>query len=75
MSQYLGVAEVAIVALDGALQTGDTLHFRGHTTDFYQRVERLEIDHQRVSSARGGSVAIAVTQRVREGDGVFRLSR
>ena len=29
----------------GELRVGDTIHIRGHTTDYYQQVDRLELDH------------------------------
>jgi putative protease len=54
---------------------GDTLHIRGHTTDFYQRVDRIEFDHQPVTMARAGQqVGVHVSQRVREHDEVFLVS-
>jgi putative protease len=60
---------------EGTLRTGDTVHIRGHTTDFYQRVDRLEWEHEVLESAgTGQSVAMQVSQRVREGDEVFRLN-
>lgn len=58
------------------VRVGDTIHVHGHTTDFYQRVERVEIDHQDREVARAGeSAGIHVAQRVRPGDVVYRLSR
>jgi putative protease len=68
--------DAAIVQIDaGALNVGDTLHFRGHTTDFYQRVDRIEVDHAPVPVARAGQVVgVHVSQRVREHDEVFRLA-
>lgn len=60
---------------EGGLRTGDTVHIRGHTTDFYQRVERLEWEHEVLGSAEAGqNVAMQVSQRVREGDVVYRLN-
>jgi putative protease len=54
---------------------GDTIHVRGHTTDFYQRVNRIEIDHAQVEIAKPGqSVGVEITQRVREHDEVFKVS-
>ncbi|MGH0029728.1 MAG: hypothetical protein ACQGVC_08050 [Myxococcota bacterium] len=48
---------------------------RGHTTDYYQRIERLERDHASVPTARRGEeIALQVAQRVREGDLVYRLT-
>jgi putative protease len=77
VTHYFAHANAAIVALDeGSVRVGDTLHFRGHTTDFYQRVERVEIDHQPVEHAGPGQeVGIQVSQRVRENDVVFRVTR
>ena len=63
------------IALEsGALQRGDLLHFRGHTTDFYQSARRLEREHREIELARAGeTVGVQVDQRVREGDRVFKL--
>jgi len=61
---------------EGEIAVGDTVHIRGHTTDFYQRLEHLEIDHIPVQRARvGQEVAFTVSQRVREHDQVYRVSR
>jgi putative protease len=60
----------------GELRVGDTVHVHGHTTDFYQRVERIELEHAQVEVARAGDhIGLQVQQRVREGDVVFRLPR
>jgi putative protease len=60
---------------EAELRAGDTVHIRGHTTDFYQRVDRLEWEHQTLDVARRGhEVAMQVSQRVREGDVVYRLT-
>jgi putative protease len=68
--------DAAVVAIEsGELRVGDTIHVRGHTTDFYQRVDRLELDHLPVQSGRSGqSVGVHVSQRVREGDAVTKVS-
>jgi translation initiation factor IF-2 len=72
---YYDHAGAGVISLsDGELRVGDTIHVRGHTTDFYQRVERLERDHEPVQVARvGEEVAVQVSQRVREGDELFVL--
>jgi putative protease len=77
ISHYYGHANAGIIEIEaGELRVGDTLHFRGHTTDFYQRVERIEVDHQPVESAVAGQVVgVQVSQRVREGDEVSRVSQ
>ena len=66
----------AVLIEHGVLRVGDTVHVRGHTTDFYQRVERIELEHAPVQTARAGDhVGIEVHQRVREGDVVYRLQK
>src|SRR5262249_30955168 len=70
---HVNAGVIAIEA--GELRVGDTVHIRGHTTDYYQRIDRLEVDHQPVPVARAGqSVGVHVTQRVREGDAVWKVS-
>ena len=55
-------------------QEGDTLYFKGHTTNFKQKVESLQINHQRVSQASSGDeVGIQTKSRTREHDLVFKL--
>jgi putative protease len=77
ISHYYGHVDAGIVNIEsGDLRVGDTVHIRGHTTDFYQRVERIEVDHASVEVARPGqAVGLQVAQRVREGDEVLRVSR
>ena len=77
MTHYYPHVDACVVLIEsGELKIGDTVHVRGHTTDFYQRVDRIELDHQSVSAARvGQSVGIHVSQRVRAHDVVHRLSR
>ncbi len=66
---YSRVSAAAVAVGPGEIRTGDTVHFRGHTTDFYQRLDRLEVDHQPVQIASPGQVVgVHVSQRVREGD-------
>ena len=77
VTHYYAHVDAAIIRLErGEVRVGDTIHIRGHTTDFYQRVEHIELDHQMVESGKAGPVVgIQVSQRVREGDEVIRASR
>jgi hypothetical protein len=76
VTHYFGKVEAGVISLEsGELRVGDTIHVRGHTTDFYQRVNRIEIDHAPVEIAKPGqSVGVEITQRVREHDEVFKVS-
>ncbi len=65
-----GVA--AIEVADGEVKVGDTLHFRGHSTDFNQVIESMQVEHAQVDTARkGDSIGIKVADRVREHDEVY----
>ncbi len=69
----LGVGVVELVA--GELRVGDTIHIKGHTTDFYQKVESMQVEHQQVTVAKkGDSIGLKVIDQVREHDKVFRVS-
>ena len=72
---YSKIGVAAIRLADGALQVGDTIHVRGHTTDLTQPVESLQVEHQPVQRAeRGSQVAVKVRERVRKHDEVLRVS-
>jgi putative protease len=76
VTHYYPHVDAGVIELEaGELRVGDTIHVRGHTTDYYQRVDRIEVDHQAVQVARrGASIGVHVTQRVREGDEVWKVS-
>lgn len=69
----IGVAAIEVTA--GSLKIGDTIHIKGHTTDFQQPIESMEIEHEPVEQAGpGDSIGIKVRERVRRNDGVYRVS-
>jgi translation elongation factor EF-1alpha len=76
VTHYYPRVDAAVVTVGpGTLHTGDTVHFRGHTTDFYQTLDRLEFDHQPIEVAKPGQqVGVHVSHRVREGDVVKRIA-
>lgn len=65
-----GVAAVEI--LKGRLKVGDKVRFLGYTTDFTQKIQSIQINHQDISEAGVGDyVGILVVDRVRENDRMF----
>ena len=65
----------AIVITADGLKVGDTIHITGHTTDFTQTVDSMQIDNQSVDEAKvGDDVGIKVTDRTRPGDAVYKVS-
>lgn len=65
---------VAVLRLDKGIRLGDNLHFLGGHTDFEQRLESMQVDHQPVEAAAAGTeVAVKLGQPARRGDAVYRL--
>ena len=69
---YFVKAGVAGLKLTGTLHAGDTVRFKGHTTDFTQIVESMQVENKAVEVAGPGDEAgIKVKDRVREHDQVL----
>jgi putative protease len=66
------VAAIEITA--GELRVGDTIHIKGHTTDFEETVNSMQVEKEAIDQAKPGDlVGIQVADRVREGDKVFKV--
>ncbi|OIR09603.1 MAG: hypothetical protein BEU05_02440 [Marine Group III euryarchaeote CG-Bathy2] len=75
VDKYFRKVGVAALELSEAIAVGDKLHFSGATTDFEIKLESMQIDHEVVESAAAGAdVGIAVPERVRRRDTVYRVS-
>ena len=76
VTHYFGKIKVAALELTaGELSVGDTIHIKGHTSDFTQPVDSLQIEHATVDAAKkGDAVAIKVVDHAREHDQVFRVT-
>lgn len=75
VTHYYNRIGVAVLELDAPLKLGERLLFLGHTSEFIQPVNSLEIDHRKVQEVGAGAeVAIKVMRRVRERDQVFKVS-
>ena len=74
VTHYYSHLSVAIVQLEtGKLRVGDFIRIKGHTSDFLQPVESLEIDHVHVNEARPGqSFGLRVKEHAREHDVVYK---
>ena len=69
----IGVAAIEITK--GSLSVGDTIHIKGHTTDFTQSVDSMQVEHLSVSVAKAGdSIGIKVKDAVRDSDIVYKVT-
>lgn len=72
VDDYFSRIGVIALELKAPLALGDSIHVHGHTTDYNQKVESMQIDHAPVPSAKkGDSVGIKVGEKSRKGDQVF----
>lgn len=73
VSKYFAHPEVAAIELEGAVNVGDTIHIKGHTTDFEQKIESMEIENEPIEQAKpGDSIGVKVKERVRPNDLVYK---
>ena len=75
VTHYFPKVKAGVVKVTkGVLTLGDTIHIKGHTTDFKQRVASLQLDHQPIEKAQTGQeVGLLVKSRVRQHDLVYKV--
>ena len=76
VTHYYGHLSVAAIRLEsGGLRVGDTIRILGHTSDFRQRVESMQIEHQSVTEAgKRQEIGLKVTEHARENDLVYKVT-
>lgn len=74
ITHHFGHLGVAAIDLTGELKVGDTIHIKGHTSDFTQNVESIQIEHANVSVAKAGDkIGIKTKEHAREHDVVYKV--
>lgn len=74
VSKYFVHPEAAAIELEETVKVGDTIHIKGHTTDFEQEIESMEIENEPVKEAKpGDSIGVKVKERVRLHDLVYKV--
>jgi translation elongation factor EF-1alpha len=68
----VGVA--AIKVTEGTIRVGDRIRIKGHSTDFEDQVQSMQIDNQPVEKAEVGQmIGVKVKDRVREKDLIYKI--
>ena len=66
---------VAGIELTATLKVGDKIHIKGYTTDMELVVDSMEINNVGVNQAKAGdSIGVKVSERVRKGDTVYKVT-
>lgn len=75
ITHYFGHIGVGAIQLtDGDLAVGDTIRVKGHTSDFTQVIESMQIEHVNIPKAtRGQNVGTKLKEHVRVHDTVYKV--
>ena len=75
VTHYYSHPSVATIRLEsGTLRVGDMVHIRGHTTDFSQKVESLEVNHAPATEVGpNDDFGLKVVEHTHEHDVVFKM--
>jgi selenocysteine-specific translation elongation factor len=66
---------VAGIELTANVKVGDNIHIKGHTTDLELAVTSMQINNANVNQAKAGdNIGIKVSERVRRGDIVYKVT-
>lgn len=72
VTHYFDKISVAAIKLNAPLKVGDTIKVQGYTTNFDEKVDSMQIDHQEVNEAKkGDEIGIKVSDKVRIGDEIY----
>jgi translation initiation factor IF-2 len=73
--KYFAKPSVAALEItNGTIKKGDILRYKGHTTDFTEKISSMEVDNQVVDEVKVGDlVGVKVKERVRENDKVYKV--
>jgi len=75
VSDFFAKPVVAGIELTAPLKLGDKIHIKGHTTDIEFVVDSMQINNVEVKEGKAGDdVGIKVSERVRRGDIVHKVT-
>ncbi|MBA7710349.1 hypothetical protein ES703_119291 [subsurface metagenome] len=75
VSDFFARPVVAGIELTGTLKLGDKIHIKGHTTDIELTVDSMQINNVDVKEAKAGdAIGIKISERVRRGDTIYKVS-
>ena len=67
------VNAAAVMLKKDGLKVGDDIYLKGHTTDFMEKVQSIQLDHVPIQEGRKGQeIGLMVKERVRTGDSVYK---
>ena len=74
VTHYYSNISVGVIELSDILKVGDKIRIKGATTDFKQKVENMQVEHEDIDEAEAGqSIGLKVKEHVRQHDKVYKL--
>lgn len=75
ITHYFPKVEAAVVKLTkSSLSVGDSIVIKGHTSDFKEKVQSIQLDHVPIQNAeKGMEIGLKVKSKVREHDVVYKI--
>jgi len=74
ITHYFPKVSAAVIKLKAPLTVGDTIKIKGHTTDFIEPVNSIQIDRVPITAAKKGQeIGLLVNSRVRQHDKVYKV--
>lgn len=74
VTHYFPHVRAAVVKLKAPLAVGETVKIKGHTTDFVQNINSMQIDRVPITKAKkGDEIGLLVDSRVRQHDAVYKV--
>jgi selenocysteine-specific translation elongation factor len=75
VTEFFAHPVVAGIELNAPLKVGDKIHIKGHTTDMELSVGSMQVNNVNVEQANSGdNIGIKVSDRVRKGDMVYKVT-
>ncbi len=74
VTHYFPHVRAGVIKLKAPLSVGDAIKFKGHTTDFTQTVNSMQIDRVPIKQAKKGQeIGLLADSRVRQHDVVYKI--
>lgn len=76
ITHYFDQIGVAVLEVeDKSVSVGDTIKIVGSGGEFEQVIESMQLEHEKVETAeKGTSVGLKVTEKVKKGDQVYKIT-
>lgn len=74
ISHFFDKISVAVIELKAGLKVGEKIRIKGATTDFEQKVDSMQIEHEQIKEAKKGmAIGMKVKDVVRPHDVVYLI--